>query len=446
MVTPTITKLRELRDGIREEVRQIKIADYSATIYGPEKEYTIKGVIAGINALMVDVSALCKSSSVLIRLSTATERNNLVINLTDMLSYLQSRDVENVVSIIDKLKVMLRNYNLRSSSDREEEFITYIDDLTKKSLHLSQEIQSITEANGMLQTAHKSAEETIESLNNKVSEVTSLIKDLSAKIDDSEKTRLTLDEMLEEDESKSKEIESLLNESKSHKELIDSFSKRVSSREDQLDKQQASTEEYYGVLDKFKIKQETLLSETIKLIESAKLALQYKTAEGLSAAFGVKHQEAAEDKSTNEWITRATLFLVAAILVGLWLFVDKSIRIEVIVGRLSLIPILIAGAWFCAGQYVKQKNIAEDYAYKSVLAKSIIGFSDQLSDESRKGEDYSHYVKSVLSEIHKDPLRNRSEKNKSEAQSPELKDLLKELVALRKLPDKLDKILGVSEK
>lgn len=446
MDTPTITKLRELRDGIREEVKRIKITDYSATTYGPEKEYTIRGVIAGINALMLDVSALCKDSSVLIRLSTATERNTLVSDLTNMLSYLQSRNIESVVTIIDKLKVMLRNYNVRSSSDREDEFVAYIDELTKKSLHLNQEIQNITEAKEELQVSNESADEIIASLNNKITEVTLLIKDLTAKIDETEKIRLTLDEMVEEDETKSKEIEKLLTESKSHNALIDSFSKRVSSREDQLDKQQAATDEYYAVLDKIKETQEKLLSDAVKLIESAKLALQYSTAEGLSAAFAEKHRVAVEDRTTNEWITRATLFLVAAVLVGVWLFVDKSVRLEIIVGRISLIPILIAGAWFCAGQYVKQKNIAEDYAYKSVLAKSMVGFSDQLSDESRKGEDYSHYVKSVLSEIHKDPLRNRSEKSKSEAQSSDLKELLKELAAIRKLPDKLDKILGGSDK
>jgi hypothetical protein len=32
----------------------------------------------------------------------------------------------------------------------------------------------------------------------------------------------------------------------------------------------------------------------------------------------------------------------------------------------------ISVAWFCAGQYTKLRNIAEDYAYKTMLAQSII--------------------------------------------------------------------------
>ena len=72
--------------------------------------------------------------------------------------------------------------------------------------------------------------------------------------------------------------------------------------------------------------------------------------------------------------------------------------------------ILIAAAWFCAGQYVKQRNIAEDYAYKAALAKSMVGFSEQLSTESDKGAEYSYFIRSVLSEMLNDPLRKHSQK------------------------------------
>jgi hypothetical protein len=35
------------------------------------------------------------------------------------------------------------------------------------------------------------------------------------------------------------------------------------------------------------------------------------------------------------------------------------------IARISIISLPFAGAWFCAGQYTKLKNIAEDYAYKT---------------------------------------------------------------------------------
>jgi ATP-dependent exoDNAse (exonuclease V) beta subunit len=55
--------------------------------------------------------------------------------------------------------------------------------------------------------------------------------------------------------------------------------------------------------------------------------------------------------------------------------------------------------------YTKQKNIIEDYAYKTVLAKSIIAFSEELRDKSP--ERYTEYLSTILKEIHQDPLRKR---------------------------------------
>ena len=70
-----------------------------------------------------------------------------------------------------------------------------------------------------------------------------------------------------------------------------------------------------------------------------------------------------------------------------------------------MVPFTILAAIFCANQYVKQKNLAEDYAYKAVLTKSIVAFSDELRENDEKG--YSEYISTVLKEIHQDPLRKR---------------------------------------
>ena len=82
-------------------------------------------------------------------------------------------------------------------------------------------------------------------------------------------------------------------------------------------------------------------------------------------------------------------------------------------GRIALLPFPIAGAIFCANQFVKQKNIIEDYAYKMVLSKAIVGFSEQIKKHGADdGQEYIHYIKTVLEEIHKDPLRDRSFKER----------------------------------
>ena len=110
-------------------------------------------------------------------------------------------------------------------------------------------------------------------------------------------------------------------------------------------------------------------------------SLEYKTAEGLSAAFTTQYDRANNKKLNIFWLVSASFFVAASIGVGVWVALNEEIQLPAVVSRISLLPILLGGAWFSAGQYVKQKNIAEDYAYKSVLAKSIVGFSDQLSTD-----------------------------------------------------------------
>jgi hypothetical protein len=100
--------------------------------------------------------------------------------------------------------------------------------------------------------------------------------------------------------------------------------------------------------------------------------------------------------------------MLASIGIGLWVAVDSSDNsIEFIIARLSLIPLCVASAWFSASQYVKLRNLAEDYAYKTVLAKSLVGFSEQIRQSENNTEAHSTYLERVLNEIHKDPLRSR---------------------------------------
>ncbi len=234
-----------------------------------------------------------------------------------------------------------------------------------------------------------------------------------------------------------------MSESKSHKEVIENFSKRVAQRESQLEDQQVKTEQNEKKLAEYEKERIRIIDEAKDLISSAKKAMEYKTAEGLSAAFMVKYNEAKNDKSTNYWIQGAAAFIISAVAIGVWVFFEKNVEIESTIGRLSMIPILIGGAWFCAGQYVKQRNIAEDYAYKSVLAKSIVGFSDQLANNIEKGLDDSHFIKSVLSEIHNDPLRHREKKPCiSSTDNKKSESLLDASKILKDISEKVDKLTG----
>jgi hypothetical protein len=191
-------------------------------------------------------------------------------------------------------------------------------------------------------------------------------------------------------------------------------------------------------LDEFSRQHGLHLQKASELIESAKLALQYKTAEGLSAAFATKYNELKGDKSSHWWIGAAGLFVSMAIGVGVWIVWEKNLSLETIIGRLSLLPILLGATWFCAGQYIKLRNLAEDYAYKSVLAKSIVGFSEQLSNTNAKNEEYSHYIKSVLYEMHNDPLGRRKNGSTGNSGTVDNNEAIEKMVSLMEyLKDKI---------
>lgn len=158
------------------------------------------------------------------------------------------------------------------------------------------------------------------------------------------------------------------------------------------------------------------LSEAEKLIEEAKIALNYKNAQGLSAAFSNQLEDSQNNWKTISWIVGAAVFIIATLAIGVWIVTgwgmdynavngNNTHLIYNLIGRLSMIPFTITGAIFCANQYTKQKNIIEDYAYKTVLAKSIIAFSEELRDKSP--ERYTEYLSTILKEIHQDPLRKR---------------------------------------
>lgn len=153
-------------------------------------------------------------------------------------------------------------------------------------------------------------------------------------------------------------------------------------------------------------------SEIDRLISEAETALQLKSAQGISAAFSAQYAAASNPTLSKNWISGAIGLLLVAIALTVWIVggwgIENKDEISSIIGRVVAVAIAISGATFCAKQYIKQKNIAEDYAYKATLSKSIIAFTDEIKNrENADGNQVSQYLEKVLNEIHKDPLRAR---------------------------------------
>lgn len=431
----TIVQLRGFRDSIRESLKQIKAADYHDRKYGQEHEYTAKGLIGGVDALVTDLAALLKNPTRFVQFTNYTERQNLVNQFSNLNSYVSSKDLASIAATVDQIKSMMRGFGIRNSTERKEEFLNHVDDMQRKCIELTSYLDELKAIKEKSESVSSEIDKQYEEISTAQTNLAAKTEEIDSLLDQVDETRKSSKNLLSVDKENSDEIQELLSESKSHKELIDSFAKRIEAREAQLDNQEEKTKKYLATLDGFAQQHGAHLKKANDLIESAKLALEYKTAEGLSAAFAAKYDELKKDKSSIGWIVAAGVFIALAISVGVWIVWEKNLSLETIIGRLSLLPILLGATWFCAGQYIKLRNLAEDYAYKSVLAKSMVGFSEQLSSASAKNEEYSHYIKSVLYEMHNDPLgrrKNGSASNSSGADNNEVIEKLMSVVELLK--------------
>lgn len=183
---------------------------------------------------------------------------------------------------------------------------------------------------------------------------------------------------------------------------ITDFAQEIATHKNEIAKQRQSSKEY----DK-KLKEYEAEMESFK--EAARETLQLTGAAGLSEAFSTEYDKKAKPMKQLQqvfWVLSAAGFVVAATGISFWLLLEaETVNFAVAFFRLAVASLLISGAWFCAGQYVKNKNIMEDYGYKSVLAKSLVAFLEQLPKAARKG-----YLAMALLEIHQDPLRKRHDK------------------------------------
>lgn len=344
----TILDLRTQRNNIKNSLQRFRGKQDSDEQYGNEKEYTTRDILAEIDSILIDVLALTRAPKQFVQKSAYVEREQLLQSLENLYAGIENEDPDKLVSAIEEIKPVLRNLGVRYTNERREAFDERISEIQQTSSDLAQHVTT---------------------------------------------------------------VEDYVNTSRNHMETIKDFNRKISDREVQLENQGEATVQYQKRLEEFETEHQQHISEVKKLIESAKRALEYKTAEGLSAAFTEQYNKADNGWSKFGWILGSVVSVTAAVVIGIQITTGQELGVETVVGRVSLLPILIGAAWFSAGQYVKQKNIAEDYAYKAVLAKSIVGFSEQLSTEDDDGKNRSYYIEQVLDQIHQDPLRKHVQKD-----------------------------------
>lgn len=428
----SINQIRDNRNKLRKQVKDANASAYSGIPLGSESEYNWRGILEDLNGMFIDITTLTKASRRFIQISTASERSTLATYLSNMSGYFSNPQSSQFINAFDNTKKMLRDFNVRSFSERQIQFDEELQKLMTLKVQINEELNDIKSIKSTIQENAESIENGFKNQQESIESLDEGIETLEAKKLELEKNAEKFDSILESLETTDanateqlEEITSSMNSAKSNEKLISSFALNVENRDKQLAKIEQRVNENDEKLEVYESERKNILTESKGLIASAKKALNYKAAEGISAAFQEQYVLSSDKKKTVFWLWTAGVAMAVAVVLGIWVAKSSSTEISYILGRVSLIPLVLLVALFAGKQYVRQKNIAEDYAYKMVLSKAIVGFSEQLKKHGTEGnEEYIHYIKRALEEIHKDPLRSRKTVKESKSETASLDEAL----------------------
>lgn len=435
MTTTSISNIKSSLATLQENLpnfRKYLKENYTGTMntgqWGREKEYSPKGLLGGIQNIITDLTYLVKNPATFIRLSTYEDRQSIHQYLSYLSNETNNCYSSDIASRLDSLKKILRPYNLRTDKNRMIVYQQKIDELTKQAEHLTQVLEEAREKEKAIDDIHSAISEQSDSISRKEETISALLKQ-------SKETKEELDELQEELGNVAAEIRTLNRTSSeakvqiiAYKDEVEDFVDEIGEHQKQIEKQDAQFEKFKTTLEENSSKQQEYLAEACNLIEKSKLALSYTTSVGLSSSFDAQCKEIKGWKSFKlwSWLVASAVGVIGVICIGVWLIYGNhhandgnitSMWLQII-GKISMIPLLVTTIVFCANQYGKQKNLLEDYSYKLALAKSMVAFSEELREKD--SERYKEYLSTVLNEILRDPLRIRIDPNKNKTTKGEV--------------------------
>ena len=443
MKTNSIIAIEELHEKISSELlvyRKYHIeqgTNMDDPLYGSEKEYSINTIIYTVQNLLSDLAYLIHAHNVFLSLFTYNERINLKNHLNQIYNHLHNRNHHYVVPEIEALKSLIRVWNVRIDKRKLEAYNEEIERIKHIKTSLNDDINDIKSLLEQVNSVYSGIQEYKIGVNNSIAELSRQQEGLKNLLMDEEAELSKVKDYVNRSRTNEQTISQNLEDTKRHKKTFDEFVAKISEREEILQKQAEQTEKYNEALNNYSAEYTNKLEEAQHLIQTAKEALHFKNAQGLSAAFTTQLDETRKWWKTGLWILGAVLFLAITIFIGAWIIfgwgidtinsTDNQLLLNLI-GRLSMVPFTITGAIFCANQYTKQKNLIEDYAYKTTIAKSIIAFSEEL--RTKDPERYAEYISTILKEIHQDPLRKRGKNSDEFSLSKESSGLIENLSSL----------------
>lgn len=242
-MTASITLLKEAKKELSTANKALKQWK-DPNLFGQEGEYTSNSLKAGVDAILTDLSGLLRSDSKVTKETTLQERTSLSNTITKLSSAIDSENGSSIATQLDALKILLRPYNLRASTERKEEFLDHCDELQRKATEVSIKTGETETLLSQLKATIEETESKNQKLKSRINELEEAIEDLPEKVSKIS----TKDESAEEHLSKISNIEisakETLSQIKEANSIIDNFAKKISQREIELEKQTEKTVRY----------------------------------------------------------------------------------------------------------------------------------------------------------------------------------------------------------
>jgi len=141
MELTSITQIRELKNSLKEQIANIDKSQYKDSLYGSESEYTFRGLLAGLDCLLTDITSLTKAPNQFLKLSTYQERQQIINSLKNCESFINSP--QNLWSHLDNLKKALRPFHIRYTKERLLDFDEELSSIVRKKQVLDEELANI---------------------------------------------------------------------------------------------------------------------------------------------------------------------------------------------------------------------------------------------------------------------------------------------------------------
>jgi hypothetical protein len=168
MEIETINQIRIKGDAVREKIRQVHSELLSSMTYGAEYEYSYKGLTGILDNLLTNLSTLSKAPDKFIKISTYAERCNIISYLTIIDAYFE--DPNYYIDQFEALKVLLREYNFRNSSERQMECKTEAENIRQIKLQIQQELIEVQKIRGEIDEIKATIKSEFDAINQKSTE------------------------------------------------------------------------------------------------------------------------------------------------------------------------------------------------------------------------------------------------------------------------------------